>query len=371
MRPADLKLPNTHRVCRDLAGGRAAIYWYRRRGGPLLMKFSGDTRGEALRAEKAGYDGIVAAYAAFDDGLRSPDPRTIKDIVTLFKSAPDGLLRMRAGTTQPEWRRWLDKISSEFGDLRIEALKAKGMKREIILWRDKWASNPRTADYGIQVLKRLLSWALQQGLVDHNPASGVSALYVRNRADVIVEPDELLAILSHTSPAAGLAFRLAAATGMRRGDLVDLKWTEVAAHSIERSANKSAKGRRLAVPLTSEANAVLAELREIRSQANVPSTYVLTSRVGNWTPDGLTSNWVKAAKLAGVDKNLNDLRGTAATRFAMVPLTDEEVADIMGWEPTRVRTIRKRYVDRERIALGIAARIERHEAMQADASEAA
>jgi hypothetical protein len=60
-----------------------------------------------------------------------------------------------------------------------------------------------------------------------------------------------------------------------------------------------------------------------------------------------------------VDKHFIDLRGTAVTGFCKVALTDEEVADIMGWEPARVRAIRKRYVDRTRIAEGIVTRIQR------------
>jgi hypothetical protein len=102
-------------------------------------------------------------------------------------------------------------------------------------------------------------------------------------------------------------------------------------------------------------------LRESNSRQEVPSTFVLTSSKGPWQKDGLGSTWAKAAKAAGVEKHFHDLRGTAVTRFCQVPLTDEEVADIMGWEPNKVRAIRKRYVDRERIAEGIAARMERSE----------
>lgn len=71
-----------------------------------------------------------------------------------------------------------------------------------------------------------------------------------------------------------------------------------------------------------------------------------------------------------MDKHFNDLRGTAVTGFCKVPLSDEEVADIMAWEPARVRAIRKRYVDRTKIAQGIVARIEKSEgAMQHDEKE--
>ena len=63
---------------------------------------------------------------------------------------------------------------------------------------------------------------------------------------------------------------------------------------------------------------------------------------------------------AGIEElHFNDLRGTAVTGFAQVPLTDEEIADIMAWEPSRVRAIRKRYVDRARIAQAIAVRMQK------------
>ncbi len=38
-------------------------------------------------------------------------------------------------------------------------------------------------------------------------------------------------------------------------------------------------------------------------------------------------------------------------------LSDEMIADMMGWETDDVKRIRKRYVDRDRVALLIAARI--------------
>ena len=42
-------------------------------------------------------------------------------------------------------------------------------------------------------------------------------------------------------------------------------------------------------------------------------------------------------------------------------VTDNEVADIMAWEPNCGRAIRKRYVDASRIARGIVARTGRSE----------
>lgn len=357
MTPAAIKLPGAHRVKVRLAGDRVGVYWYRHRGGPLLMKFSGDTLGEALQAEKDGAQALIDAYAT-PTARPTPGVVTVREIVTQFKAAPDGYLSLRA-STRKAWAPMLDRIVDEFGDLTARALAAKGMRRAIIDWRDRYKNTPRSADYGVQVLKRVLNFGVDRELCETNPALGVAAIYKNSRADEIVEPAELAAILAELSPASRLFVRLAAATGMRRGDLCDLRWTEVSDFSIERPASKSTNGVRLLIPLTKDARDTLAELRRIRDQADVPSTYVLTSRKGPWHKDGITSLFVRAAKKAGVAKTLHDLRGTACTGFVIAGLKDEEIADLFGWEPDRVRKIRVRYVDRERVARGIIARLEK------------
>lgn len=356
---APVKLKGAHRVVFGLASGAVTIYWYRRRGQkPAMISFTGHTRAEAERAEAAGVTDIVRAY---ETAPEPPPAIVVRDLVTRYKAAPNGWGRV-GDATKALWSPWLDAITEEFGDLPLIALGVRGVRTDILDWRDRFAANPRKADTAMQVINRLFNWGVDRELVEKNPAANIEGLYDANRADIIVEPDELAAVLQHATKAGKLAIRLAAATGMRRGDLIDLRWNEVDAFRIDRAANKSTTGRRLVVPLTAEARAVIEECRAINKAAAVPSTYVLLSgRGSNWQKDGLGITWWKAAKKAGVDKHFNDLRGTAVTGFCMVPLTDEEVADIMAWEPQRVRNIRKRYVDSAKIAQGIVARIEQAE----------
>lgn len=58
-------------------------------------------------------------------------------------------------------------------------------------------------------------------------------------------------------------------------------------------------------------------------------------------------------------KHLHDLRGTFATKLIMhgAGLTDQEVADIMGWSPQQVADIRRVYVDQARVVVAIGRRI--------------
>ena len=356
---APVRLPGAHRVVKRLARGGVAIYWYRRRGGQLMKRFEGASLLMALRAEAASAGELAAIYAT-----RPTTPEaavmTVGAIVTRYKAAPDGFAGL-AGSTQAQWTRWLDRIRDEFGDLPASALKARGARRAFIDWRDRWAATPRTADYGMQVLKRVLAFAVERELADVNPAEGIKGLYTSDRADEIVEPGELIAILEHCTPALAAAIRLAAATGLRRGDLVRVRWGDVSEFSIELATRKGRRSRRrVIVPLLADARAAVVQLRRVRDTAKRPSVFLLTTATGRpWSEHWLTESWIEAARSAGVDKHLHDLRGTAATAFILGGLTDEQTAEILGWDPGRVTRIRRRYVDRERIARGVIAKLER------------
>ncbi|MEW5685665.1 MAG: tyrosine-type recombinase/integrase [Pseudomonadota bacterium] len=343
----------------------SSVQGLRRRGeAPAFIVFRGETLAAAFAAEKAAEAEIVEKYGAAP--VEAP-AATVRDLITRYKKAPDGWGRV-AASTRATWSPWLDAISDEFGDMPLRAVAAKGVRTDVLEWRNRFSATPRAADTGIQVLSRLFNWGMGYELVDKNPAAGIDALWKSNRADIIITKEELDLLCAATTPAGARAFRLAATTGMRRGDLIDLTWSEVSEFYIDRPANKSTTGRRLLVPLTAEARALLAEIRKANKAQKVPSTYVLFhSKGGQWQKDGLGATWNRAVKKAlgdDADKHFHDLRGSAVTAFCKVPLTDEEIADIMAWEPERVRAIRKRYVDRNRIVEGIIARMEGAEGLQ-------
>ena len=91
------------------------------------------------------------------------------------------------------------------------------------------------------------------------------------------------------------------------------------------------------------------------------STTVLTNSHGvPWTRDGFGSSFNKAKIAAGMqDSNLHfhDLRGSAATRFYTVGLSERVIAEIMGWEEDHVARIMRRYVGRAAATKAIIRRI--------------
>jgi integrase len=315
-----IRLAGTHRVTKRLKDDGCAIYWYRFRGGPLLMRFAGATRAEALKAEIAAAADLTRRF--YEAPVR-PEPRTMHDLVVAYRAAPDGYAGL-AASTKTNWARWLDEIDEVFGKMPLSALAARGPRSRFIKWRDTRASQARTADYGMQVLKRLLSFGVGRELIDKNPAEGIKGLYqAGNRSEKIVTDEELRAILGQVTREAGRAIRLAAATGMRRGDLIALRWSDVHENALEFGTSKSGGRYRALVPLHEDGLAVVQELREERARRSktekVASPWLLTSARGApWAKDSLTQAFWRAASDLGIKKDLHDLRGTAITRFIKI-----------------------------------------------------
>ena len=357
-----VSIPGTHRVPKPLAQGRYAIYWYRYRSGPFMIKFEGASLKDAEHQEAISTVEILAAYGAKPTIPAAGTP-VLSDLVRSFRTVPEGLPSL-ARSTQKQWTIWLDRIDRDLGTMPLKLLNAKGTTGVFFEWRDTLSATPRSADYAIQVLRRVLSVALKRRTIDSNPAVDIEQLYRVDRSDQVITDEELATVLVNATPRAALAIRLAAATGIRRGDLVSLRWEHVQAHSIAFSTGKSRGRTFVNSPLFGDGDTVIKELRVERdakiTNGEIPSAYVLTTEAGTpWLAPSLTQAFIRAAAAGGVDKRLHDLRGTAATRLCVSGFSAEEVAGILGWEPARVAQIIKRYVNGDRVALAAIERLEK------------
>lgn len=364
---AKIDIPGLHRVKAPLARGRVGLYLYRWRGGPLLASFQGDTLAQAEALEAAWVATLVDGKPADDAPPPAPATLLVRHLITAYRAdKAEGLLSL-APATQAKWTRWLDRINDAFGDLPARALKARGMVKEIRAWRDQWIDTPRTADFAIQVIRRLFNHALANEDIERNPAAGIASVWSASRAAKIVEEHQLGAILPQLKPRLRRAIALAAATGLRRGDLVDLRVEDLDDFSIELGTNKSGEQTRVIIPLLPEARAVIAEILEereaLKAAGRIPSAFLLTSSAGKpWAPDTITHAFTQACADAKVqDRTLHDLRGTAATRYMLAGFSDEQIGELMGWETDDVRAIRRKYVDRQNIAKGVIRQLEKAE----------
>jgi integrase len=315
-------------IAKVTAKGRT--YWYAWRRGPRL-------RGEPGTPE------FLISYQEALESRHIPDPGRFRSLVTLYKASAD--YKRLAPSTLRNWGPWLDRIADHFGDLRIAQFDRPEKIRPVLRrWRNRWADRPRAADYGMQVLSRVLGYAVDPlGRVASNPCEGIKQLYGGNRSDIIWTETDIARLKQTCSVEIAHAVDLAAHTGLRLGDLLRLSWSHVGEDAITIATGKSNHRRQAIIPLCDALRAVLAGIPK-------RSTTILTNRRHRpWTRDGFGSSFNKAkivASMADSDLHFHDLRGTAATKFYIAGLSERVIAEIMGWEEAHVARIIRRYVDR-------------------------
>ena len=319
-------------------------YYYAWRGGPRL-------RGEPGTPE------FMASYNEALEQHRAPDKKRFRFIVTDYKASGD--YKKLAQSTRDQWSKWLDRIADHFGELRIAQFDRPEKIRPVIRrWRNQWADTPRTADYALQVLSRVVAHAVELGKVAGNPCEGIKHLYSNDRSEIIWTDADVTHIKQTCSVEIAHAIDLAGHTGLRLGDLLRLSWSHVEDDAIVLTTGKSRHRREAVIPL-------YGALREVLARIPKRATTILTSSKRRpWTADGFGSSFNKAKIDAGMndlDLHFNDLRGTAATKFYIAGFTMREIAETLAWEEANVEKIIRRYVGR---AAAIKARIKKLEARE-------
>ena len=307
---------------------KGRTYWYAWRGGPRL-------RGEPWGAD------FWASYNEAIESRRIPEPGRFRSLVTLYKASAD--YEKLAPSTKRNWGPWLDRIAEHFGTLSIAQFERPEKIRPLIRqWRNKYADTPRTADVGLQVLSRVLSHAVDPlGKLAGNPCEGIKLLYSSNRSEIIWSDADIASIKQVCSPEIAHAIDLAAATGLRLGDLLRLSWSHIHDDAVVISTGKSNHTRQAIIPLYDG-------LRDVLARIPKRSTTVLTSSLGRpWTTSGFGVSFHRAKLAAGIGNlHFHDLRGTAATKFYIAGLPERVIAEILGWQEENVGKIIRRYVGR-------------------------
>lgn len=309
-------------------------YYYAWRGGPPL-------RG------KPGSPEFQTSYNEAIESRRTPDASRFRALVTLYKASSD--FTNLADSTKKEWSPWLDRISAHFGGLRIALFdRPEKIRIDIRKWRSKWADRPRTADYGMQVLSRVLAHGVELGKLGSNPCEGIKGLYEGDRSEIIWTDADIAQLKRGKAgkpcpPDVINAVDLASHTGLRLSDLLRLSWSHVGEDAIVLATGKS-KGRREAIiPIYDDLRAVLDRIPK-------RSPIILTNqRRRPWKNNGFGTAFNRAkiaASLSDRDLHFHDLRGTAATKFYIAGLSIRVIAEILAWSEEQVERIIRRYVAR-------------------------
>jgi integrase len=304
-----VRLKGVNRSVKRLADGTVATYWYAWRGGPRLHGQPGDPE-------------FMAAYNSAIATKMAPTPGVLRAVLAAYQRSSEfaGL----APRTRQDYARFIAVIEREFGDFPLGALADPSARHVFLEWRDKIGlTSARQADYTWQVLKLVLTWGKDRGLVTYNPCERGGKLYHGTRVDKIWSLDDEALFLARAPAWFHLPLLMGLWTGQRQGDLIRLPWSGYDGKHIRLKQRKT--GTNVQIPVGGPLKAALDATRKV-------GPIILVNSHGRpWLSDSFSRMFHEACVKAGVTGlTFHDLRGTAVTRLSLAGCTVPEIVSITG-----------------------------------------
>ena len=121
---------------------------------------------------------------------------------------------------------------------------------------------------------------------------------------------------------------LALSTGMRRGEIMGLRWGDVDLNAGRITLKQTKNGEIRVIPLASHAKELVTHHARIRA---IDTDLLFPSKTVRHKPQELDASWRAALKAARIDDfKFHDLRHSAASYLAMNGATLAEIAEVLG-----------------------------------------
>ncbi len=284
-------------------------------GGRRIRKRVGTSRKEAERALAVIQGKIYSG--TFDINVYS---KTIT-----FRELADAYIK-HAKAHKKSWRRdmtSLRKLLIEFGDMRLDDITPFHIENYQLKRREE--VSPASCNREIQCLKYMLNLGLRWGKNSKNPAREVKLFKERNGRLRFLSEDEIIRLIDSCSDQLRPVVITAVYTGMRRGEILNLKWDDI---NFERNLiqiDETKSGSPRDVPMSDFLRETMLALKSRSSHE-----YVFVNRLGKPYRD-VRESFSRALKKAQIkDCTFHTLRHTAASFLVMSNVDLVTVKEILG-----------------------------------------
>jgi len=186
----------------------------------------------------------------------------------------------------------------------------------------------------LTIMKKMFGLAADWGLADKNPLSRVKLFKEAGRAKQrILELDEERALIAKCPSYLKPILFTALNTGMRRGEILGLKWTDVDLAAGILTVRETKNGKPRLIPIN---DALASELRGIRAVGPDSELVFPNPETGKPFVDIKKSFKAVCAEVGIFDLRFHDLRHTYATRLVEAGADVATVWDILGHSSIKV-----------------------------------
>ena len=311
-----------------------------------------------VRFRKAGFSTYLAgipwsetfmrAYATALEGVQEQAsgvgaertiPGSLSALIVKYYRSPE--FRGLKASTQAARRSIIEPFRNQHGTKPVARLTRAHIK-DIIGAK---ADTPEAANSLLKVLRVILNYAVEDGMIPNNPAVGVKRYRSRGEGIHTWTEEEIAQFQAHhpidTRP--GLALALLLYTVQRRGDVIQLGWQHVKGDVISLRQNKTDES--LHLPMHPEL------VRALTMAPRTNLTFLVTASGRPFSGPSFTNWFKKQCRLAGLPQcSAHGLRKAGATRLANAGCSTDQVKAITGHKTLSEVARYTRAADQRRLA---------------------
>jgi integrase len=320
-------------------------------------------RGQRWSTPGPGEAGFAAEYERLLAHIKTspvPAPRNVAFLCgslgwTIEKFMASSAYAERAETTKRNYRRVLDILRERYGAGQLKDLKARHVK--IIRNEIRDLSTTTAADIAVGLISTLWDFADEELNIqlDADPTHGIRRVHVGSREHEPWLQELIDRFMREAKPSLGFAVRLAFSTGLRRSDLVRLRWDDLRADIIELHQQKT--GEPVVIGCTEELRA------ELASMPRRGDTIIVGERGGALTAQSLSVMVRRELQKMGVTGySIHGLRKNAGNDLAEADGTEREIMARLGHQSPQMAAHYTKRASRRKLARSTVEKLERAKA---------
>ncbi len=259
---------------------------------------------------------------------------------TTFRELCEDYMRLHSRPNKRSWKsdeKKMKTLSAFFGNrplyeisaIFVENYKAKRSKETVRLGKEytegKKCVSVATVNRELACLKHMFNKAIEWGYAETNPVSRVKLFKENNARIRYLEKEEIKKLINNASEHLKPILTVALNTGMRKGEILSLKWNDLDFKNNIIYIRESKNGERRELPMNAITKSTLIAVRK-----HPESPFVFCNEQGEAYAN-VRKSFFTACKTSGIlNFRFHDLRHTFASQLVMSGVDLNTVRELLG-----------------------------------------
>lgn len=330
-----VRLKGVYANHKTLSDGSIKSYYYLRGGGKITALPEDEDKPFA-----PGHPAFMRAYqAAIELPRKARTAGTFQTLIDAYQKSP--FWSKLAKRTREDYTSAIARIEAKWATYPLDAIEDPKIRRRFLEWRDQMAkSSPRQADAILGVLRIILEFGRDRGMISANHATRPKKVYKADRSEKLWLSPHIEAFRAIATPEMRLLFEVALWTGQRQGDIFKLGKASYDSETGRLSFRQGKRKRKVDMKVS----AALRPMLDTAKKDGKALTLLTSPRGFPWTKSNFNNYWRPLVIKAGLDGlHFHDIRGTTCTVLAEAGATPSEIAAMLGWTVTTVNRMLDTY----------------------------